>query len=85
MATRKDDDGRLPIHWAASYNHLNIVLLLAQRRDFDPDVEDESGWTPLMIAVSIQDGDSIVDLLLQKGADVNQKSKPLDGAKMFAP
>jgi len=28
-----------------------------------------------MIAASVKDGDAIVDTLLQKGADVNQKSK----------
>lgn len=39
QATREDDDGRLPIHWAASSNHLDIVVLLAQQRNFDPDVQ----------------------------------------------
>ena len=29
-----------------------------------------------MIAVSVKDGDKIVDLLLQKGADINQTSMP---------
>lgn len=37
--------------------------------------QDGSGWTPLMIAVSLKDGEEMVDLLLQKGADVNQKSE----------
>ena len=36
--------------------------------------KDDSGWTPLMIAASVKDGDTIVDLLLQKGADVNRKN-----------
>ncbi|KAI1243719.1 hypothetical protein MGN70_013585 [Eutypa lata] len=86
LARLKDDDGRLPIHWAASSNQPAIVLLLAQQKDFDPDIEasqpplfifvekDGSGWTILMIAASVKDGDAIVDLLLQKGADVNQKT-----------
>jgi len=47
---------------------------LAELRNFDPDVQDESGWTPLMIAASMKDGDGIVALLLQKGANVNQKN-----------
>lgn len=38
------------------------------------DVQDGSGWTPLMIACSIKDGDEIIDLLLARGADVNLKS-----------
>ncbi|KAI0489584.1 ankyrin [Xylaria cf. heliscus] len=74
LSQRKDDDGRLPIHWAASYNQHAIVLLLSQQKGFDPDVEDDSGWTPLMIAASVKDGDDIVNVLLQRGADVNQKN-----------
>jgi 26S proteasome non-ATPase regulatory subunit 10 len=75
LANQKDDDQRLPIHWAVSYGHLAIAVLLAQRRDFDPDVQDGSGWTPLMIAVSLKEAEELVNLLLQKGADVNQTSK----------
>jgi len=37
--------------------------------------QDGSGWTPLMIAVSLKDGEQLVDLLLRKEADVNAKSK----------
>ena len=37
--------------------------------------QDSSGWTPLMIASSLRDADDIVDLLLNKEADVNAKSK----------
>lgn len=98
MSRLKDDDGRLPLHWAASSNQHAIVLMLAQQKDFDPDVEvskildylvhvrisqfrlliaskDDSGWTPLMIAASVKDGDAIVELLLSRGADVSQKSE----------
>ena len=39
LARLRDDDGRLPIHWAASSTQPAIVLLLAQQKDFDPDVE----------------------------------------------
>lgn len=51
------------------------MLLLAQRKDFDPDVQDGSGWTPLMIAVSLKEGEDLVNLFLSKGADVNETSK----------
>lgn len=37
-------------------------------------VQDGSGWTPLMIASSLKEGDALVDLLLSKEADVNVKS-----------
>jgi len=72
LAVRRDDDERLPVHWAVSYGHLDIAVLLAQSNGFDPDVQDGSGWTPLMIAVSLKDGEELVELLLNKNADVNQ-------------
>ncbi|KAI4161142.1 MAG: hypothetical protein L6R39_000102 [Caloplaca ligustica] len=67
----RDDDERLPIHWAISNNHQAIVDLLISRKDFDADVQDGSGWTLLMIASSLKEGDALVDLLLSKDADVN--------------
>lgn len=39
LSQRKDDDGRYPVHWAASSNNLDIMLLLANQRSFDPDVQ----------------------------------------------
>ncbi|PMD48309.1 ankyrin, partial [Hyaloscypha variabilis F] len=79
LAEKKDDDERLPIHWAVSYGHLDIATLLASRKDFDPDVQlserqDGAGWTPLMIAVSLKEGEDLVKLFLSKGADVNAKT-----------
>jgi len=74
LAERKDDDERLPIHWAVSYGHLDIAVLLSAGKNFDPDVQDGSGWTPLMIAVSLKDGEQLVDLFLRKEADPNAKN-----------
>ncbi|KUL91420.1 hypothetical protein ZTR_01719 [Talaromyces verruculosus] len=86
LASRKDDDERLPIHWAAAYNRLPIVELLVSNKYFDPDVTDGSGWTPLMIAASLKnaEGDAIIDLLLRKDADVNIKSVSGQNALHFA-
>ncbi|KAJ1713802.1 proteasome regulatory particle subunit (Nas6) [Aspergillus flavus] len=86
LANVKDDDERLPIHWAVAYNRLPIVELLVATKHFDPDVEDGSGWTPLMIAASLKnaEGDPIIDLLLEKGADVNAKSNSGQNALHFA-
>lgn len=39
LADRRDHDDRLPIHWAVSYGHLDIVLLLSASKNFDPDVQ----------------------------------------------
>lgn len=50
------------------------MQLLQQTKDFDVDAQDGSGWSPLMIACSIKDGDEIIDLLLAREADVNLKS-----------
>jgi ankyrin repeat protein len=38
--------------------------------------QDDSGWTPLMIAASVKDADKVADILLARGADVNQTSMP---------
>ncbi|KAK1150156.1 putative ankyrin-repeat protein [Aspergillus melleus] len=86
LANTKDDDERLPIHWAVAYNHLPIVELLVSSKHFDPDVEDGSGWTPLMIASSLKnaEGDPIIELLLRKGADVTAKSNSGQNALHFA-
>ncbi|GLB06063.1 hypothetical protein AtubIFM57258_001359 [Aspergillus tubingensis] len=86
LANVKDDDDRLPIHWAVAYNRLPIVELLISSKHFDPDVEDGSGWTPLMIASSLKnaEGDPIIDLLLKKGADVSTKSVSGQNALHFA-
>ncbi|KAF3764910.1 hypothetical protein M406DRAFT_98306 [Cryphonectria parasitica EP155] len=75
LSQRKDDDGRLPIHWAASANQLDIVQLLAEEKGFDVDVQDDMGWTALMIAASVKDSERLVEFLLSKGADPNEKSK----------
>ncbi|KAG9239461.1 ankyrin repeat-containing domain protein [Amylocarpus encephaloides] len=80
----RDDDERLPIHWAACNGHLMIAIALSSERDFDPDVEDGSGWTPLMMAVSLKEGEELVDLLLRKGADPNAKTHNSQTALHFA-
>ncbi|KAI9829813.1 MAG: hypothetical protein M1826_005390 [Phylliscum demangeonii] len=74
LADTRDEDARLPIHWAVSYNHPAIVRLLVQTKTFDADAQDGSGWTALLIASSLRDGDELVDLFLSKGADVNAKN-----------
>ncbi|KAJ2968814.1 hypothetical protein NQ176_g8996 [Zarea fungicola] len=74
LSQKRDDDGRYPIHWAASSNTLDIVVLLANQSTFDPDVQDESGWTPLMIAASVPEGQAVLNVLVKAGADVNGKN-----------
>lgn len=37
-------------------------------------LEDESGWSPLMIAANVPDSEEVLRILLGKDPDVNQKS-----------
>ncbi|KAI6246558.1 hypothetical protein HI914_05786 [Erysiphe necator] len=74
LANQRDDDNRLAVHWAISSNQKEIVNLLVSTEYFDPDAQDGSGWTPLMIAASLKEGEEIVDLLLGKNADINAKN-----------
>lgn len=46
-----------------------LIFLLSQ---------DDMGWTPLMIAASVKDSEKLVEYLLSKGADVNEKSKSFE-------
>jgi len=45
-----------------------------QAKNFDPDVKDGLGWTPLMMASSRKDSEAMVELLLPKDANVNETS-----------
>ena len=62
---------------------LKYVLFLSTRKLRNKDYsktyctnenQDDSGWTPLMIASSVKDSDKVIDILLARGADVNQTS-----------
>lgn len=60
------------------------MTLLSSQPSFDVDAVDGSGWTPLQIACSIKDGESLVSLLLSRGADVNAKTTAGQTALHFA-
>lgn len=74
LVNSKDEDARVPLHWAASGKHIDVAryLLDSDLGEGKPTVtaKDESDWTPLMIAVSVG-ADDIVELLLKNGADPN--------------
>ncbi|MCJ1340882.1 hypothetical protein MMC09_006178 [Bachmanniomyces sp. S44760] len=74
LAVLRDQDDRLPVHWAASNNHVAIVEIFISQKGFDPDVQDGSGWTLLHIASSLSDGEELVGKLLRKEVDINMKS-----------
>jgi 26S proteasome non-ATPase regulatory subunit 10 len=71
---RKDDDDRIPLHWAVSGKHEDIVkFLLDGDKSEDKktaSAKDDSDWTPLIIAVNVG-SDEVVDVLLKIGVDPN--------------
>lgn len=74
LASLRDPDDRLPLHWAVSYNHLPIAEVLVQAKGFDVDAADGSGWTALHMACSRADSDATIHLLISKDADVNART-----------
>lgn len=52
---KRDGDGRIPLHWAVSFQHEEIVLyLLSHMKEVDLDeFKDDSGWTPFHIACAV--------------------------------
>ena len=84
LASRRDDDDRLALHWAVSGNRIQCVEILAEQKTFDIDARDGAGWAPLHIACSLSHADEMVDLLLARGADVDQKTNNGQTAIFFA-
>ena len=65
LVFNKDNDGRSPLHWAASYGHKNVVeLLLANKAEVN--AKDNHGQTPLHVAAAEGHKD-VVELLRQHG------------------
>ncbi|CAF0864445.1 unnamed protein product [Didymodactylos carnosus] len=70
---KKDRDRRTILHWACSSGATDIVEFLLTKYRLPVDDADETGWTPLMIAVSTGRLD-IVRMLLEKNVDVDQQN-----------
>lgn len=66
---RSLQDGRTPLHWAASAGNLNVTQLILSN---SPDVEarDALGWTPLVVAAASGQSESARELL-DAGAKVD--------------
>ncbi|UOH83887.1 hypothetical protein LQV05_006625 [Cryptococcus neoformans] len=69
LINSKDEDGRTPLHWAASTSNLSVLQLLL---NYHPDLEarDTMGWTALMIA-SAAGHPEMVKELIGAGAKVD--------------
>ena len=66
-----DDYGNTSLHWAASWDHKDVVQLLLAR-NADVNARDNGGFTPLRLA-ALKGYKDVADLLLAHNADVNTK------------
>lgn len=72
LIDQPDENGRTPLHWAATTDAGDIVnYLISQGADVDK--QDPDGWTALHTAVSAGN-DAIVRALVAAGADVNRRN-----------
>ncbi|SCU99380.1 LADA_0H19394g1_1 [Lachancea dasiensis] len=71
LVLKKDLDSRYPLHWAISYQHVDIIeFLLSRMQNVDlDDLVDDSGWSPVHIACSVGNIDVVTKLL-------NHSTKP---------
>jgi len=77
-----DSSGRVPLHWAASKGHKELVSwLLSQNRDAN--LTDDSKWTPLIIASS-GGHTEVVKQLLDAGADASAVTDQKRSALLYA-
>jgi len=76
----RDKDGRIPLHHAVLGSKREAALMLFSKSSV-VDARDKKGWTPLYLA-SVNDRPRMVELLVNKGAQVNPKigPSPLVGA-----
>ncbi|EMR69197.1 putative ankyrin repeat domain-containing protein [Eutypa lata UCREL1] len=79
LARLKDDDGRLPIHWAASSNQPAIVLLLAQQKDFDPDIEANNNGQTVMHFVASKNNLEVARKLLENKSPASTRVRDKRG------
>lgn len=78
-----DDLGNTLLHCAATFGNIEVLKILLSQEKIDLEKKNGKGATPLMIAAKCGYV-SCVDLLLNKGADVNAKSLDYKTALMAA-
>lgn len=65
LVKQRDDDGRVPLHWAVSSGDADMVAFLVANMAHEEidDLVDNSGWTPVHIAAATGRSD-LLDVLL---------------------
>eukprot|EP00795_Rhopilema_esculentum_P009500 gene9500-17237_t len=66
LATTKDTNERMPLHWACSGGRKEVVSYLLDQLNVPVNEQDDAGWTPLMIASSAGHDDIVISLLESK-------------------
>src|SRR5207248_11753137 len=70
----KDNNGRMPLLYAAERGHVDVVKLLLAQSDVDVELKDYLGWTALHWAAA-KGHEPVMKALLEKGADIDPKDK----------
>lgn len=78
----KDDEGFLPLHWAARFDHRDVAKFLLTHRA-EVDGRESHEMTPLHIAASSSSED-VAALLIEHGADINARDNNGDAPLDFA-
>jgi len=77
----KRDSGATPLHEAAGSGRLDgLEMVFNLLKDYDVNVTDNYGWTPLHYLADIGGHIKMAELLLEKGGDVTIKSTENRGA-----
>ncbi|KAK3931165.1 26S proteasome non-ATPase regulatory subunit 10 [Frankliniella fusca] len=82
LLTKKDDNDRLLIHWAALGGHEELVKLLSDLGS-PIDSKDDIGSTPLILAASAGK-EQVVHTLLSLGVNVNSQNNEGHSALQYA-
>jgi serine/threonine protein kinase len=85
-----DEDGKAPLHVAAKKGAVEVAETLLEEWA-DPSVDTEEGQTPFHYAASSEEAETLTNMFLEEGADVNapisdgpgQGQTPLHGAALM--
>lgn len=82
LINAKDEDGRTPLHWAATSNNLGVLQLVLSN---SPDIEaqDAVGATPLIVAAAAGQMEAVRELL-DAGAKVDSTNEKGQTALHYA-